>query len=291
MQQSRIREQDNLGRWTGPLLMVSAMFCFVAMDSILKLLVVRYDGLLLSWGRCLAQVLLVGALVPVLGGRPAAATARPWLQMVRGVCLGVTSVAMIIASRSMPLTEIYIIAFASPLIATIIATLVLGERATPTQWLLIVGGFMGVLVAMNPTAPTASLILLLPVAQAVGNGIYHVVTRVCARTDGPVAQLFYSAAFATLFLSGLLPWVWMPLSPSDAALLMVGGALVTFGHFLLIKAFTVAPTARVSPMVYSQIIWSTLFGYAVFGDVPSLTTVFGGALIIMTGILLIRSRA
>jgi drug/metabolite transporter (DMT)-like permease len=51
-----------------------------------------------------------------------------------------------------------------------------------------------------------------------------------------------------------------------------------------------APTARVSPMVYSQIIWSTLFGYVVFGDVPSLSTVVGGIVIIATGILLIRSR-
>ena len=290
MEQSRIREHAGLGQWTGPLLMVVAMFCFVALDAILKLLVVRYDGILLSWGRCVAQLVLVGALVPFMGGRPVVSTSRPMLQALRGVCLVVTSVAMIVASRVMPLTEIYIIAFASPLIATIIATFAIGERATPLQWGLIIAGFLGVLIAMNPTAPTASLILLLPLAQAAGNGIYHVATRVCARTDGPIAQLFHVAAFATLFLSVLLPWVWTPMSAPDAALLLFGGAFVTFGHFLLIKAFTMAPTARVSPMVYSQIIWSTLFGYVVFGDVPSLSTVVGGIVIIATGILLIRSR-
>ncbi len=270
--------------------MIVAMFCFVALDAILKHLVTRYDGLMLSWGRCLVQMLLVGALVPFIGGASVLATARPWLQAGRGLCLALTSVAMIIASRVMPLTEIYVIAFASPLIATIIATLVLGERTTPVQWALIIGGFLGVLVAMNPTAPTAGLILLLPFAQAAGNGVYHVLTRVCARSDGSVAQLFHSAAVATLILSVLLPWVWTPITAPDAALLLFGGALVTVGHFLLIKAFTMAPTARVSPMVYSQIVWSTLFGYAVFGDVPPLTTWIGGLIIMATGIMLIRSR-
>ncbi|MFM9943395.1 MAG: DMT family transporter [Hyphomicrobiaceae bacterium] len=290
MAQSRIREDAARASLYGPLLMIVAMFCFVALDAILKLLVMRYDGLLLSWGRCLIQVVLVGALVPFIGGTSVLATARPWLQAGRGVCLAVTSVAMIVASRVMPLTEIYIIAFASPLIATIIARLALAEAATPLQWALIVTGFLGVLVAMNPTAPTAGLILLLPLAQACGNGVYHVLTRVCGRTDGPFAQLFHSATFATLILSVLLPWVWTPMATADAALLLFGGGLVTFGHFLLIKAFTLAPTARVSPMVYSQIIWSTLFGYLLFGDLPPPTTWIGGAIIVVTGILLIRSR-
>lgn len=280
-----------MGRYAGPLLMVSAMFCFVALDAILKHLVSKYDGLMLSWGRCLVQVVLVG-VIAVATGTPGKAleTARPGLQVVRGICMAITSIAMIIASRTMPLTDIYVIAFASPLIAIIIATFALGERATPLQWTLIVAGFAGVLIAMNPTAPTAGLILLLPVLQALGNGVYHVLTRICARTDGPFAQLFHGALVATLLLAVLLPWVWTPMQAMDVAWLCAGSALVTFGHFLLVKAFAMAPTARVSPMVYSQIIWSSLFGYAVFGDVPSAATLLGAIVIIVSGILLIRTR-
>lgn len=270
--------------------MVAAMFCFVALDAILKHLVVRHDGFFLSWVRCLSQVLLVAAVVPFAGGLPALKTAHPWLQAARGFCLGLTSVVMTIASRWMPLTEIYVIAFASPLIAAIIATRVLGEPVTRTQWLLIIGGFLGVTIALGPAAPSAGLILLLPLLQASGNGVYHVLTRLCARTDGPVAQLFHNALFATLLLSLLLPWVWSRMTPGEAALLLSGGAMVTFGHFLLVKAFTIAPTAQVSPMVYSQIIWSMLFGFLVFGDLPSLATLAGAVVIMVCGVALIRSR-
>ncbi len=276
--------------FAGPLLMVTAMFCFVALDAILKHLVLRYDGFLLSFGRCLAQVVLIAAVVPFAGGPIALKTSHPWLQMGRGFCLGLTSVVMTIASRWMPLTDIYVIAFASPLIASLIATRVLGEPVSGRQWLLIIGGFVGVTIALGPAAPSAGLILLLPLLQAAGNGVYHVLTRLCARTDGPVAQLFHNALFATLLLALMLPWVWTPMAVRDGAMLLAGGALVTFGHFLLVKAFTLAPTARVSPMVYSQIIWSTLFGYAVFGDVPTLSTLAGAVVIIGCGVALIRSR-
>lgn len=288
---SQLRERVRTSYLLGPLLMIAAMLCFVLLDAVLKHLVAKHDGLFLSWGRCLIQVLLVAGLAPLLGGTRVLATGRPWLQLGRGVCLAVTSVVMTIASRTLPLTEIYVIAFAAPLIATIIAAVALGEKATPLQWLLIVAGFAGVLVALGPAAPSAGLILILPLIQAMGNGVYHVLTRVGARTEGPFAQLFHVAVFATLLLTLSLPWTWELMSAADWGLLVGGSALVTLGHFLLIKAFTMAPTARVSPMVYFQIVWATLIGYLAFGDVPSLATLAGAAIIITSGILLIRSRA
>ena len=291
MASSQIREAPAARDLMGPALMIVAMLCFVILDAILKHLVTRHSGFFLSWGRCLVQALLVGALVPFLGGVRTLATAHPWLQVVRGACIVVTSVAMIVASRTMPLTEIYVIAFASPLIATMIATVVLGEKATALQWSLIVGGFLGVMIALNPTAPTASLILILPLIQAAGNGVYHVLTRICARSDAAEAQLFHAGLHATLMLGVLLPWTFVAMPAGDWVLLAGGSVLVTIGHFLLIKAFTLAPTARVSPMVYFQIVWATLIGYWAFGDRPSASTIIGGAIIITCGVLLIRSRS
>ncbi len=274
----------------GPLLMIGAMACFVLLDAILKYLVARHSGLYLSWVRCLVQVLLVAAFVPVFTGAPALKTAHPWLQVARGCCLALTSVLMSVASRWMPLSDIYVIAFAAPLIAAMIAIPILQERPTRLQWLLIAAGFAGVLIALNPTAPMAGLILLMPLMQAAGNALYHVLTRLCARTDRPPAQLFHSALAATAVLTVTLPWTYTSMTAFEWALLSAGGALVTFGHYLLVTAFAMAPTARVSPMVYTQLLWATLIGYLVFGDVPGAATVLGGAVIITSGILLIRSR-
>ncbi len=276
--------------WLGPILMIGAMLCFVLLDAVLKHLVRRYDPLFLSWGRCLVQAVLLAGLSPMLGTSKIFVTAQPWLQVARGFCVALTSIVMIVASRTMPLADIYAIAFAAPLIATMLAAALLRERATGTQWSLIVLGFAGVLVALRPDAPTASLILLLPVLQAFGNGAYHVLTRVGARTDDALGQLFYAGVFATLLLTLLLPWTWSHMPAGDWLLLVAASAVVTFGHFLLIKAFTMAPTAQVSPMVYFQIVWAALIGYAVFGDVPSPSTMIGAAIVIASGVLILRSR-
>lgn len=278
------------GHIAGPLLMIGTMLCFVLHDAVLKLLVVRHDGLFLAWGRCLVQALLVGAIAPFIIGRSVLRPHRPGLQLARGCCLALTSITMIVASRTLSLTEIYVIAFASPLVATILATFILNEHATGRQWLLIGLGFLGVLIALRPNAPTAGLILVLPLLQAAGNGTLHVLTRIGTRTEHPLSQLLHVALFGCLLLSLLLPWTWTVMPPADWALLVGAGAIVTIGHFLLIKAFELAPTARVSPMVYFQIIWASLAGYLLFGDVPGLSTLAGAAVIMTSGILLIRSR-
>ena len=275
----------------GPVLMIGTMLCFVVHDAILKLLVVRHDGLFLAWGRCLLQALLVGVIAPFIAGPAVLLPRRPMLQLARGFCLALTSITMIVASRTLPLADIYVIAFGAPLIATILAALVLKEHATGRQWLLIALGFLGVLIALRPDAPTASLILVLPVLQAAGNGTLHVLTRIGTRTEHPLSQLFQVALCGSLLLAPALPWVWTSMPPADWALLAGAGVIVTLGHFLLIKAFELAPTVRVSPMVYFQIVWASLAGFLLFGDVPGFSTLAGAAVIVTSGILLIRSRA
>jgi len=275
----------------GALLMIAAMFCFVVLDAVLKHLVARHDPLLLAWIRCLVQFLALAALIPFLGRTQVLGSKRPLVQVGRGIMVVLASVCMIVASRSMQLSEIYTIAFAAPLLAALIARIGLGEPVSRRQWLLIATGFAGVLVAIGPAAPAFGLLALLPVLQAASNASYHVLTRVAATTDPPYAQLFYSGLFATALLATTLPWTIAPIPIGDALLLVGGSLIVTFGHLLLIRAFAIAPTAAVSPMIYFQIVWATLFGWLVFGDVPSLGTAAGAAIVVASGIALIRSRA
>jgi drug/metabolite transporter (DMT)-like permease len=104
-------------------------------------------------------------------------------------------------------------------------------------------------------------------------------------------MLFWVAAVALVLTSLALPWTWSSMSASDWALLGLGGLFGTLAHLLLILAFRLAPTAVVSPMIYTQIISAALVGWLVFGEVPSWATVAGAALVIASGIALLRSRA
>ena len=132
--------------------MVVATFCFVSLDSILKLLAARHDVLFLAWGRNLFQVLYLAALMPFLGARRMLATRHPFIQAARGAMLVGTTVFVVLALKAMPLAQTYAITFSAPLIATILAMIFLGERPSRMRWVWIVTGFAGVMVALQPTA-------------------------------------------------------------------------------------------------------------------------------------------
>jgi drug/metabolite transporter (DMT)-like permease len=278
------------GAVAGALLMILAVTCFTALDTILKYLVQRHDPWFLAFGRNLFQVLYLVALMPFFGARRMLAMKRPAVHVGRGALLLLTTVFIVLALRHLPMSQTYAITFSTPLIATVLAALVLHEHPSLRRWLFIVAGFGGVLVALQPTAPEAGLHLLYPLAMASANAMFHVLTRYAGRDEDPFALLFYVAFFALVMVAPALPWIWEAMTPSEWGLLALGGAFGTLAHLFLIEAFRRAPTAVVSPMIYTQIVSAMIFGFVVFGEIPTAATLLGAAIVAASGIALIRAR-
>jgi len=274
----------------GAAMMGVAVVCFTALDSILKLLAARHDVLFLAWGRNLFQAVYMIGLMPLLGAARMVRTRHPATQVLRGALLVATTVLIVLSLKVMPLAQTYSITFSAPLIAVILARVFLGETTSLARWAWIVAGFAGVLVALRPTAPDAGLHLLLPLGMAFANAVYHVVTRAISADEDPLAMVFLLAVVATALTSLALPWTWTTMAPTDWGLLALGGALGTAAHLLLVNAFRVAPTSVVSPMIYTQIVSALVFGYFIFGEVPTATTLLGAAIVSAAGIGLIRTR-
>ena len=270
--------------------MVAATFCFTALDSILKTLAVQHDVLFLSWARNLMQVVYLGALIPFLGTARVLHTRYPGIQIWRGALLVASTVLIVLSLKSIPMAQTYAITFCAPLIAVILAAIFLGERITAYRLLWIVAGFSGVLVALNPGAPAAGIQVLLPLGMALANAVYHVLTRSIAAGEDPVAMNFLAAAAGMALTTFALPWTWSYLSIQEWGLLAIGGFFGTLAQLLLVKAYSLAPMGVVSPMVYTQIISACLFGYLVFGEIPTVSTLLGGALVSLAGIVLVTMR-
>ena len=271
--------------------MVLATFGFVGLDSILKILATRHDVLFLSWGRNLFQVGYLAMLAPFLGFRRMVATRHPVIQFWRGAMLVGTTVFIVLALGHIPLAQTYAITFCAPALAALLAMIFLREQPSRWRWIWIATGFAGVMVALQPAAPNAGAYLLFPLAMAAANATYHVLTRAIAADEDTFAMLFLVAFFALLLTSVALPWTWSAMTWSEWGMLAVGGAFGTLAHLLLILAFRLAPTAIVSPMIYSQIVAACLIGYLVFGEVPTGTTLLGAAIVIASGVALIRTRS
>jgi drug/metabolite transporter (DMT)-like permease len=269
--------------------MFGASACFIGLDSILKHLAVQHDILYLVWLRYALHAAFVAALVPVIGAKRVLVTRNVGLHAARGLLIALSTVFVVFSISYLPMGQTYSIGFSAPLIATALALPLLKERASWQQWLWIVVGFLGVLIAIKPVPLTWSWSLLFPLALAVSNAGYQVLTRLVGGRESSLILLFQIGLWGTLWMSLTLPWSWETVSTTTLLWMFAGGLFGTLAQLLLIQAFRIAPTAIVSPMGYSQIFFAVAAGYFVFGEVPTVSALIGGVIVAASGVLLLRA--
>ena len=103
-----------------------------------------------------------------------------------------------------------------------------------------------------------------------------------------MTTLFYAAVVGTAGASAALPFVWQPLDLQAWLLLAVLGGFASAGHFAIIKAYQAAPAPVVAPFNYAILIWTVIFGYLIFGDLPGPWTVLGALVIVASGLYILR---
>jgi drug/metabolite transporter (DMT)-like permease len=270
-------------------LMLLAVGCFTVFDAIMKHLATRYDILLLVWVRYILQAAFVLTLTPFLGPARVFPTTQTGLNALRSLFLTGATVLVVVSFGYLPMAQTYAISFSTPLIATGLAIPVLAEPATLRQWACILAGFAGVLTAMQPGGGWHGAILL-PLGMAACNATYQVLTRLGGRRDSPYSMLFHVSIWGAILTSVALPWTWQRLSPSGLAWLLAAGVSGTLAQLLMTQALCLAPTAMVSPVAYSQLFWALAIGFFAFGEQPTATTLFGAAIVAISGILLVSSR-
>ena len=269
------------------LLIVGAVGCFTLLDGIVKYLTAHYPVPLLVWARYLVQALLMVAwLAPRLGTR-LVRTRQPVLQLVRGAILVASSLLFVSALRRMPLAEATAINYTTPTLVILLAVVVLKERMTPPRWAFVVAGMAGMLLIVRPGTAILGAGAAFAFGAALCYATFQILTRTLAAED-PRVTLFYPALVGSVLMTLTLPFVvWPPdVAWPHIILILITGALGTVGHFLFILAFQRAPASGLTPFTYLQIVFATLFGWAVFGQFPDGAGLAGMAIIGSTGLLL-----
>ncbi len=199
--------------------------------------------------------------------------------------LVVASTFLFITSLSlMPLADAVAIAFAGPLLMTMLAALLLGERVGWRRWGAVVVGFIGVLVITRPTGEGLGLLALLPLAAALCGALRDIVTRRLSFSESSLAILTITTAAVTLSGLATLPFGWRIPTPGDIGLFVATGLLLCAAHYLLIETFRFAEVGLVAPFKYTSIIGAIGFGYLLWGDLPDGWTILGSALVVAGGL-------
>lgn len=281
----------------GILLMLVAMLFFAAMDTVAKYLTTLYPIAQILWLRFLVFLLLVLALARLAGARrtagagvprPVWRSRRPVMQVARSLVLVAEMSVFMFAFRHLPLADVHAIAAASPLVALALAVPVLGEKVPLRLWLAVLCGLAGVLVILRPGFGDGGWLQAVPVLAAFLWGGYQVFLRHVSTFDPPEVTGFYTAAVGLGVACVAAPFLWVPPDLLGWVLLLVVALLGTAAHGTLILALDAAPAALLQPYSYTLLLWATLLGFLVFGDLPDHWTIAGAAIVVGSGLYVLQ---
>jgi drug/metabolite transporter (DMT)-like permease len=208
----------------------------------------------------------------------------PAIQVLRGVLLAIETALFVLAFRYLPLADAHAVGAAAPLIATALAVPFLKERVNPARWAAVLAGFVGVLIIIRPGSGVFGVTALIPVAAAVLFALYQILTRMAGDRDPVATSLIYTGVVGLALCSAVLPFVWVTPSIDDLALLLLGGCFGAVAHFSLIKALSLVPATVIQPFNYTLLLWASVIGFLVFGDIPDLWTAIGAVVVIASGL-------
>ena len=272
----------------GIVLMMSGLLLFTAGEAIVKTLARDYDIAQIVWARYVFHALITFAVFSRINPIKLARTTRPWLNLTRSALMLVATTLFFTSLRYLPLAEAVAINFIAPLLVTALSIPMLNEKVGVRRWTAIFVGFGGVLVIIRPGMGVMHWAAILPLITAVCYAFYQILTRIVTRTDDTQTSLFWTSAFGVLVTSFIVPFFWITPSATEWAMMAALGGLYGLGHYLLIRGLEVAPASKLSPFLYTQIIWATLFGLVIFDQFPDEMTLLGVAIVIGSGLYIWR---
>ena len=269
-----------------PLFLVAGVM-LTSLDATAKYLVRDHSILLVVWARYAGQMAIVTPFARHRAGKDFWRTRHLRMQLLRSSCLVAATACFFTGLRYLPLAEASAITFLAPILIVILARPILGERPTRARWAAVAIGFAGMLIVLRPGSVAFQPAALLLLGTAFFNGLYYLLTRKVTG-DGVHTTLFYSALVGAVVTTLALPLAGgnAPLTALTAALLVLLGLFAGTGHWLMTRAYLIAPASLLTPFTYAQMVWATIYGYFLFAQIPDRWSFTGMAIIVGSGVML-----
>lgn len=267
-----------------------AWFSYSVADALAKMLAQRYS---------FAEILTISSFVGLVFTGLWILKGRGWrgflskkikLHMARAVSNAIVTVSLVPALGLIPMADFYGIVFMAPLIVLILLSVIMKEKVGWRRWTAVAAGFCGVLILAGPQYHTLNTGILLAMIGAFFIAVNIVLIRRIGTGEYIPVYGFY--AFLMIFITNFTIMLWsedlrVP-SFEDMILFASHAPFVLAGQIFFALGFSRAPEASVvTPFHYTQMIWGILFGYFLFGSIPSVTTLSGIVIIAAAGLYVI----
>lgn len=274
----------------GVLWMLAAACLFSAADSLVKVATQSFPAVEIVWARLAFHFLFM--LLLMHRRLVATWTSRaPVLQLTRSALLALATILLTLGLSIMPVADLTAVMFVTPLFVSIFSIPLLGERVGARHWIGLAAGFCGALVILRPGLGILQSAVLLPISASCCYALYQIYTRKAGAVDGAMTSLLWTPVVGFVVLAFIVYPTWVAPDAWGWGLLAAIGTVSGTSQYCLIRAVQAAPASAVAPYLYSGLIWATLFGYLLFGDFPDAWTFAGAALIILSGLVILRRGA
>jgi len=262
-------------------LMVLGIFLFCCNDALGKWLLGTYSVWQMLAIRSAAAMLL---LAPLLWreGRAVLAAPRPGLQLVRVVLSVAESIFFFVAVTYLPLADTVTFYLAAPIYVTALSAIFLKEQVGWRRWSAVAAGFIGVMIALRPSAATLTWPALIAIVGSFSFAVFLIITRMLRGTSDAV---MVGGQFAAMLVVSAVvaPFGWIAPSGLDFGLMMILGVVAMAAFACVNRSLNLAPASVVVPYQYTMIVWAVALGWMVFGGAPDAFTLGGAAIIIAGG--------
>ncbi len=209
----------------------------------------------------------------------------PTKQFLRSTFLFMSTVLNFWALKYLPITVTTSIAFAGPIVTTLIAIPILGEKVGIHRIIAICVGFFGVLLVIQPWSAAFHPAMVLSIGNLLTVSGYFIMTRMIAGLESNSTQPVWSSGIASLVLAPFAFYVWSwPENLQQWLVVLAIGCFGAFGHISATIAHRWADASVLAPMIYTQVFWAAVVGVLIFNTWPTVWTLSGGMVIISSGI-------
>jgi drug/metabolite transporter (DMT)-like permease len=265
------------------LILASTVFLGTS-DVTAKYLSATLPSIEIAWIRFLVFALIMSpAMLP---GSPlyALKSSRPGLQLLRGAALVGSSLFFISGLRFLPIAEASATGFVAPLFVTALSIIFLGEKVGMRRWIATAVGLVGVIIILRPGTGAFHPAAFFPLVSALAWACTLIMTRMMSGSDRAITTMTYSAVAGLCILSAMVPFVWVTPTWHDIMFGILIGVASTAGQWIVVLAFRYADASVLAPFSYTQLLWVSILGFLVFGEVPDIWTITGAAFIVASGL-------
>ena len=275
---------DQIGR--AILLTLMTIIVFGIQDAVSKMLVQTYSPFLITmmryWGFAAFALFMVARQAPL---RQALVSRAPGWQVLRGVLLIADIWFFALALQTVPLGELQAIVIVYPLLVTLFAIPILGEKVGIFRFAAVGAGFLGALIIMRPGGIPLDWGVAYALASATLYAIYIVITRKVSGVDSAATSLTYIALVGLVLSSAIGVFFWQPMAWGDFALVVVIMATTCAGHGVMVYALTMAPASVLQPFNYFSLPWAIILSIVVFGHWIDAISLLGASVIVAAGLV------